>query len=442
MNYVYCSDLKNYQVLGTFLELLYHLKVVKNEDPIPMVIVGARDAKKIPNLKSFLSEKLGIKSGIYKINNEISFNGKIEEQSVALTGKIASMKELQSLEHDSINIGTGIASSLISRYRCTEPDLNKINKELNLYTQQAILFLESFQQTAFTKINKKDTIYIYNGRHYNTYPQSLFCEKIGCNILYYERMNNWKNLKVQKPRIHNFVATSYIVKALWKNSKNTDKQMIGKSFFDENKKNKFTLNFSEKLDLNKNIVSFFTSSEDEFASLDSRICMSDIFDNQRKAVEWLINWAASQNKYTLAIRLHPNQKHICAKDYEYWHSLSGKNVLVIPSASNVDSYDLIHRSSKVVSYLSTIGIEATRLGVPSITLGNPIYKGLDAVYEPTTLEQLNYLLENKIKPKNKENTIPYGYYNLTQGPSLDFFPHTGLASFANYPDLIEEKQTE
>ena len=439
MNYVYCSDLKNHQVLGTFLELLYHLKVVKNEDPIPMVIVGARDAKKIPNLKSFLSEKLGIKSGIYKINNEMSFNGKIEEKSVALTGKIASIKELQSLEHDSINIGTGIASSLISRYRCTEPDLNKINKELNLYTQQAILFLESFQQTAFTNINKKDTIYIYNGRHYNTYPQSLFCEKIGCNILYYERMNSWKNLKIQKPRIHDFLATSHIIKTLWENTNDTKKEKTGTSFFDKNKSNQFTHNFSKKLDLNNDIVSFFTSSEDEFAALDPRICLSDLFNNQRKAIEWLINWAASQKKYTLVIRLHPNQAHICSKDYEYWHNLFGKNVVLIPSSSNIDSYDLITRSSKVVSFLSTVGIEATRSSIPSITLGNPIYKGLDAVYEPTTIGQLTYLLENDIKTKDKENTTPYGYYNLKHGPSLGFLPHTGLDSFENYPDLLNSK---
>ena len=436
MNYVYCSDLKNYQVLGTFLELLYHLKVVKNEDPIPMVIVGARDAKKIPNLKSFLSEKLGIKSGIYKINNEISFNGKIEEKSVALTGKIDSIKELQSLEHDSINIGTGIASSLISKYRCTEPDLNKINKEFKLYTQQAILFLESFQQAAINNVHEKDTIYIYNGRHYNTYPQSLFCEKIGCNILYYERTNYWQNLKIQKPRIHDFPGTSHIVKSLWETTVDVNKEEIGESFFEINKSNQFTNNFSKKFNLNKDIISFFTSSEDEFASLDPRIKLSDIFVNQRSAFEWLASWAASQSKYTLVVRLHPNQENTCSKDYSYWHNHSCKNVKIIPSESSVDSYDLITRSSKVISFLSTIGIEATRLGVPSIILGNPMYKGLNAVYEPTSTDQLTNLLKNDIEAKNKKNTTPYGYYNLKQGPSLNFLPQTGLSSFENYPDLL------
>ncbi|MFB9866127.1 capsular polysaccharide export protein, LipB/KpsS family [Vreelandella sulfidaeris] len=439
MNYVYCSDLKNYQVLGTFLELLYYLKVTKNEDPIPLVIVGARDANKIPSLKSFLSEKLGIENGIFQTNDKISFNGTIEKIAESLTYGITNVKKLQSLEYNSINIGTGIASSLISKYRCTNLELIKIRNELNTYTQQTVLFLETFQELASKTVKPGDTIYIYNGRHYNTYPQSLFCEQLGCNIFYYERMNSWKNLKIQKPRIHDFVATSHIVKNLWESTNDNKKKIIGQSFFDKNMNNQFTRNFSEKLDINKNIISFFTSSEDEFASLDPRICLSDIFEDQRQAIEWLINWAALQHEYTLVIRLHPNQERICTKDYKYWHTLSGKNVVLIPSSSKIDSYDLINRSSKVITFLSTIGIEATRASIPSITLGNPIYKGLDAVYEPTNIEQLNYLLENDIKTKKKENTTPYGYYNLKQGPSLDFLPHTGFASFESYPEFLNSK---
>ncbi|KPQ23110.1 MAG: Capsule polysaccharide biosynthesis protein [Halomonas sp. HL-48] len=437
MNYVYCSDLKNHQVLGTFLELLYYLKVTKNEDPIPMVIVGTRDVDKIPVLKRVLSNKLGIEKGIYKVNNEANINDSIEEKSESLTHKITNIKELKSVEHNDINIGTGIASSLISKHRCTEPNLKEIHKELNTYTQQSILFLESFQRTALDHINVSDTIYIYNGRHYNTYPQSLLCEQIGCNILYYERMNSWKNLKIQKPRIHDFLATSHIVKSFWEDTRDTRKEKKGQSFFEENKSNKFTHNFSEKLGIDKDIISFFTSSEDEYASLDSRICLSDIFENQRKAIEWLISWAASQKKYTLVIRLHPNQKYICTKDYEYWHNLSGENLVVVPSSSKIDSYDLINRSSKVVSFLSTVGIEATRSSIPSITLGNPIYKGIDAVYEPTNIEQLTYLLENNIKSKARESTTPFGYYNLKFGPKLSFYAKLGINSFNNYPDVLK-----
>lgn len=437
MNYVYCSDLKNYQVIGTFLELLYHLKNKNDELPIPIVIVGDRDADKLPSLKELLFNKLGIKNGIYRINSEIEINDEIEIKTRLLVQNVGSLGELQLIKHDEINIGTGIVSSIISKYRCTEPSLKKHYQELINYTQQSILFLESFKQTISEKINTDDTVYIYNGRHYNTYPQSLFCEKIGCNVLYYERMNDYCNLKIQKPRIHDFLSTSRIVKDLWEKTNHPEKEELGELYFEKNMKNQFTRNFSKKFKTDKEIVSFFTSSEDEYASLDPRICLSDIFDSQRSAFERLIKWAESQERYTLVVRLHPNQENTCSKDYNYWHRSSGKNVRILPSHSKVDTYDLINQSTKVITFLSTVGIEATRFGIPSIILGNTMYKGLDAVYEPASIEELNQLLTYDIKAKDKSNTTAYGYYNVKHGPSLGFLAQTGLNSFEDYSDLLD-----
>ncbi|MBT2772447.1 hypothetical protein J7J47_09390 [Halomonas sp. ISL-60] len=437
MNYVYCTDLKNYQVLGTFLELLYYLKVTKNEDPIPMVIVGTRDADKIPALKKILSNKLDIENGIYKVNNDITINDSIEKKSESLTQKITNIKELQLLEYNNINIGPGIASSLISKHRCTEPDLKKLSQELNSYTQQSILFLESFQTAALDHIHISDTIYIYNGRHYNTYPQSLFCEQLGCNILYYERMNSGKNLTIQKPRIHDFLLRSKIANDFWINATDKSKIDTGHSFFQKQEKNTFSKNNDDELLVNKPYIVYFPSSEDEYASLDERISLSTLFKSQRDAVQWLAAWASSQEAYQLVIRLHPNQKEICQKDYSFWHNkLNGKNVTIIPSHSNISSYKVALKAKKVVSFLSTMGVEATYMGIPSITVGNPIYKGFDAVYEPQSPEQLHILLEDEISPKEKENTLPFGYYNFKYGQPCSFYKELSLKNFEDYGQLF------
>lgn len=438
MNYIYCSDLKNYQVLGTFLELLYHLKVTKNEEITPIVIVGTRDAKKLPTLKNFLSEKLSIKNGIYETNDLINLGDAKKEKLEALTKKATEINELQSLEHNGINIGIGIASSLVSKHRCTEIDLKSIQDELTAYIQQSILFLDTFQETISKTISTDDTVYIYNGRHYNTYPQSLVCEKFGIDLRYYERMNSWRNLKIQKIRIHDFEETSRIVSLFWNKSNDENKNIIGEEFFSENLSNKFTRSFSEKMDLESPYISFFVSSEDEFASLDPRINLSNIFRNQREALEWLADWVANQKRYKLVVRLHPNQSNICLSDYKYWHNFSGPNLIVIPSKSSIDSYDIIIKSSKVISYLSTTGIEATRAGIPSITLGNPPYKGLNAAYEPGTKDEIAQLLDKEdLKPKPKECSLPYGYYNRQYGPKINFYTKIGLKSFEEYAFLIK-----
>lgn len=438
MNYVYCSDLKNYQVLGTFLELLHHLKVIKNEELMPLVIVGARDANKIPALKDFLLTELGIQNGIYQVNNEIKLDCTIEEATESLIEKITSISELRPLKYKGINIGTGIASSIISKHRCINPDLKESNTELKAYTQQSILFLESFQQTAFKNINTSDTIYIYNGRLYNNHPQSLFCEKTGCNILYYERINSEQNLTIQKPRIHDFWLRSKIANEFWIKSTDKSKINIGHSFFQKQEANTFSKNKDEELSVEKPYVIYFPSSEDEYACLDERISLSTLFKSQRDAIRWLVAWADSQDTHQLVIRLHPNQEGICQKDYSFWHNeINGKNVTIVPSQSKINSYKLASKAEKVVSFLSTMGVEATYMGIPSITVGNPIYKGLDAVYEPQSPEQLKQLLEDEIPPKEKENTLPFGYYNLKYGEPCSFYKKLSLKAFEDYGQILD-----
>lgn len=440
MNYIYCSDLKNYQVLGTFFEVLYNVKSVSNINPVPFVIVGERDADYLPALEMVLSERLGLENGLFLVNNETKFGDEIREKSVALSHEIGSVEELKAVEYNGINIGTGVASSLISKYRTVEPDFEEIRSEVKSYIYQSMLFLITFQEALIRRDISDDTIYIYNGRHYNTYPQSLVSEKARYDIRYYERMNGGRFIRIQKHRIHDFGATSHIVKELWNHSKEPRKKAIARSFFEYQKKNKFARKFAKNLDSCKPIVSFFSSSEDEYSSLDPRIRVSDLFHDQRMAIQWLIAWAESQTKFKLVIRLHPNQGNVALKDRSYWHSLGGANVVLIPSASQIDSYNLMMRSSKVVTFLSTVGIEATQCDIPSITLGNPIYKGLDAVYEPETVEELRELLDNNVKAKERDNALPFGYFNLRFGSKLKFFRHAGLASFEEYPAILVGKQ--
>lgn len=226
MNYVYCNDLQNYPVLGTFLELLFHLKS-KNAEPVtPIVVVGERDAIKIPILKKLLSEKLGINNGIFKVNNETNTHEILSKKSSELLNNVFNIQDLKLITYKEINIGTGIASSIISKHRCLEPDISNIREDINSYTLQSILFLDSFYEIAHKNFTKNDKVYIYNGRFYNTYPQTILCEKFDCNIMYYERMNSSKNLRMHATRIHDVHSTSRIIKKFWETATDPNKKKM------------------------------------------------------------------------------------------------------------------------------------------------------------------------------------------------------------------------
>jgi len=66
-------------------------------------------------------------------------------------------------------------------------------------------------------------------------------------------------------------------------------------------------------------------------------------------------------------------------------------------------------------------VEATYWGKPSILLSNSMYKGIGAVYEPTTEEEcLRFILEENLKPKSREATLAYGGFLRMGYPQLPY----------------------
>jgi hypothetical protein len=98
-------------------------------------------------------------------------------------------------------------------------------------------------------------------------------------------------------------------------------------------------------------------------------------------------------------------------------AFSYRNLTVIPANDPIDTYYLMLKSDLIISFGSTIGIEASFHGKTSICLGKSFYTGMDAVYEPKSFEELYTLIESStdLKPKSRMNTLPYAYYIINRG---------------------------
>ncbi|WFF42814.1 hypothetical protein EVC62_15655 [Salinicola endophyticus] len=437
--FVFCSDLRNYQVFGTFLEMLYRLSLQDRFQVIPLVTVGERDAGRLADIQATISRMLGEHQGYYQttvsaFESSADLSALVDE----LLCSVVDIEDLRGMTYRGLNIGVAIVSNLVSRYRCVSLDLDDCWPEVESYLRQALLFVAHFEAGIQSiGLEPDDLFYIYNGRSYNTYPQTLVLERLEQQIIYYERMNAGKTLRVQPCRIHDFLSMSAVVKAFWEESDDPLKGEKAKAFFEEQRTNAFAEKFAEAPTGQREYVVYFVSSEDEYASLDPRIKLSPIFATQREAVAWLISWAANQSRYQLIIRNHPNQAGICRRDFDYWHGLAGDNVDVIQSDSVISSYDLMQGADKVLCFFSTAGIEAAYIGVPSIMLGTAIYSGLDAVYEPDSREGLAFMLDTDIEPKPAANALPYGYFTSCYGWPMAFFERLGLSRFDDYQHLFD-----
>jgi hypothetical protein len=75
---------------------------------------------------------------------------------------------------------------------------------------------------------------------------------------------------------------------------------------------------------------------------------------------------------------------------------------------------------KTITFGSTIGVEATYWGKPSILLGKSYYDQMDGIYKPTSFEELFNLINTpKLSPKRKEDILAYGYFWSTFGNDFD-----------------------
>jgi hypothetical protein len=88
---------------------------------------------------------------------------------------------------------------------------------------------------------------------------------------------------------------------------------------------------------------------------------------------------------------------------------------VIPPEAPADTYTLLRNADKVLTFGSTVGIEAVFWGKPSILAGPSFYRNLGGTYNPSSHEELLSLLREDLEPKDRLPAIRYGYYMNSYG---------------------------
>jgi hypothetical protein len=97
------------------------------------------------------------------------------------------------------------------------------------------------------------------------------------------------------------------------------------------------------------------------------------------------------------------------------------NLTVIWPKDQVDSYSLLDACDKIITFGSTIGIEAAYWGKISILAGRAVYERLDCIYKPSNHEELITLIKSDLKPLNNYSTLLYANREITHGIPFNNF---------------------
>jgi hypothetical protein len=164
----------------------------------------------------------------------------------------------------------------------------------------------------------------------------------------------------------------------------------------------------------KNVV-IYGSSNDEFIAI-SPDYEERLHPSQIDALSRLSRDLENERVH-FYFRVHPRQKGVEDDYIRELRALAAqrRNVTLIPADSKISSYALLDRADVVIAFLSTMSIEATFWGKPSIIISASIYRPMGASYVPADHDELLRLVRADLRPLDRLPALKFGYYQMTSG---------------------------
>lgn len=224
---------------------------------------------------------------------------------------------------------------------------------------------------------------------------------------------------------------------------------LGRKFFDDRRQGiaTDTISFtatqrSGLIDYDeKPILAVFTSSTDEFDFLGDQW----FTQASKDPASFIVRVAELVgDNYRVVVRMHPNQAGDytgAAKRMQLELSQCELVELITPQDPQ-STYELIDKSALVLSFGSSVGIEATYSAKPSILAGRAVWDFLDVAYYVTKPEDVKALVGAGLKEKKKDEALTIAsYYMIGDGApgSLVWNPEDKLF-YADGKNYLDDKK--
>ena len=381
---------------------------------------------------------------------------------------IQSLEQLKYLKFGECDIGMGVLSSLISYLREPNPDVigqadfikKNINSALLVYLS-LINHLENL---------KPDLLYVFNGRFASLRPALRAAQLLGIDVQVHERAGVAQRYSLTNNTYpHDLENSKKEIYQHWESSSlmESEKIRIGQQWFQDRRSGdpqawiSFTSDqkniLPESFNSAKTNIVIFNSSEDEFCAIEE--WRNPVYRDQNCGILKIVKDLEDESDLEVYLRVHPNLKGVKNSQTSCIESMKGgyKHFYVIDAESPISSYKLLDTSDLVITFSSTIGVEASYYGKPVLLLGRSIYEDLEACTQVKShQEAIDFIRQRKfsmidknILDTRKINSTKYGFYMSTYGFAMQLFCQLDSLSLT-YQDqyiksnlnFLEKLQTE
>jgi hypothetical protein len=349
-----------------------------------------------------------------------------------------SIADLADYTEDGVPFGELVTSQLVADERDSYFPIDAHRGRIASLLQSAKhLYRSAFDIIKEHRVKK---VYVWNGRRCSDGPVSFAARDCGVAFATYISGNKPSHyLTLPAPRVHDLDANKQRMAAIYRDaldrSPRSKIEEDARIFYEQARFGTgdfpgfidFTTNFSDAKDFTtgesgKPMLAIYTSSFWEYFAM--RDYRGGVYHNHYDGLEKMLTDDRIISNWDCHVRWHPNLatcgRYERARIQKIVDRTMDRSHHYLPESS-VNSYKLLENAAAVVSFGSTVGVEACYYGKPSILLGRGLYEDLDVCYRPATHEEFVHLLATVPAPKSDHGTIVFGFYQRNRG--LDRFEH-------------------
>jgi len=342
--------------------------------------------------------------------------------------------EVKRFTIEGADIGLAAISSIVSLSREPFPDIHACKKQLG--EQLATAAMVYFSMSRKLAIMKPDSFSVFNARFAALRPALRAAQQLGVTSYVHDRAGYNERFSLTKGTYpHDLEAIKQEIETCFTQAEplSAAETSTARSWYEERRagteQNWYSFITKQRsghlpadLDLGLFNLVVFNSSEDEFVAIEE--WNNPYYANQNEALDMLLSDLAADKRIRCYLRVHPNMKGLGNSQISGIMKLAERhqNLRVIPADSPVSSYALVDVAGIVLTYGSTIGIEACYAGKPSVLMGRAMYEDLDVCVRLDSHEALVELIRSCASGKavalpagHQLGLVKYGHFNRMWG---------------------------
>ncbi len=346
--------------------------------------------------------------------------------------RFASIDELNAYRYGDVDVGSAVASTIVSRYINATPDLKM---DENLVRRLVYTFLAQYiMARKLIRANSPGRVYLFNGRYAVMRAILRACESEGVSYAVHDRGSSLGRYMLYEDCLpHDLAASRRRMMNAWELADPSTRDSVADQFYSAISSGSMIGGLyycqsqergklPESWNTSKRNVVIFTSSEDEFVAIGDE-WKNPVYKGQYDALIQICESLGQLDpNIMLYIRMHPNQGTRNDAVTRGIRAIRGPSVEVIPPESAVSSYACLAAAEKVLTFGSTMGIEAVYYGKPSILVGCCAYMDLaDSLYRPLNHREVMTMIAEILPPKSRDAAMIAGYYWATYGTPYEVY---------------------